>query len=179
MRQGRWDAGALGRASLAHVDAMYRLARYLTRDPGQAEDLVQETFTRALGAADQFEPGTDLRAWLLRILRNVHLERVRRERRHGTLAPVPADEGAREEPAFLGDQELNRMRGVVAQDIERALATLTEEARTLVVLQLEGLAERELAEVVGCPVGTVKSRLARARAALRDRLRAYAWRALP
>jgi RNA polymerase sigma-70 factor (ECF subfamily) len=180
MGQGRWGPETLGRAALAHVDALYRFARSLAGNDDEAEDLVQETFTRALGAADRFEPGTELRAWLFRILRNVHVGRWRGERRRGPLAAVPVEEvGAGEERALLGDPELERMRGIVARDLERALASLAEESRTLVLLQLEGLSDAELAEVMGCPVGTVKSRLSRARAALREQLRAYAWRAVP
>ncbi len=180
MEQGRWDAGALGRAALEHADVLYRLARYLARDDAHAEDLVQETFTRALAAAHQFEPGTDLRAWLLRILRNLHLGELRGERRHGALAAVRDDvSGASDAEDLAARREPEAMRLIAARDVERALASLSEEARTMILLQLEGLAEAELAEVFGCPAGTVKSRLARARAALRGRLREYSWRALP
>ncbi len=175
------DCEALAREAIAHVDALYRLARHLVRDARDAEDLVQETYVRALGALDRFEPGTDLKAWLMRILRNAHVSAWRRERR----GPRPveaedADDCPAPQDAFLrGDAELEQMRGIVAAEIEAALAALGEDARTLVLLHLEGLTDRELAEVMDWPVGTVKSRLFRARAALRDRLAGYGRRATP
>ena len=169
---------ALGREALAYADTLHNLARYLTRNPADAEDLVQETYARALRAAAQFVPGTNLKAWLFRILRNTFVSLYRRQRADptmGGLDPVdPGASGSDESSWFRGDIELDRLRGVVAEEIEAALMSLTEDARTVVLLDLEGLTEGEVAEVLGCAVGTVKSRLARARAALRERLRDYA-----
>ena len=161
---------------LAHADALYNLARYLTRDPGEAEDLVQETYARALQARERYAPGSDLRAWLYRILRNAFLDRRRRERRNPTESgyDTVAESGlAAEEAPLRGDIELERMRRLVGEEIEQALLSLGADARTVVLLDLEGLAEAEIAMVMGCAVGTVKSRLSRARAALRQRLADY------
>jgi len=160
-----WDAGELGQAALAYADTLHNLARYLTGYDTDADDLVQETYARALQAAGQFTPGTNLKAW-------------RRERNNPVVGGFditePAVGVAAEDHWFMDDAELDRLRKVVAAEIEAALMTLSEDARTVILLDLEGLTEGEVAEVIGCPLGTVKSRLARARAALRLRLKDYA-----
>jgi RNA polymerase sigma-70 factor (ECF subfamily) len=164
--------------ALAYADTLYNLARYLTGSGADAEDLVQETYARAFGAADQYTPGTNLKAWLFRILRNAFLSQYRRQRGNpvvGTLDTVdPGAVGTDHEEWLRDDLELDRLRKVVAGEIEQAMLTLTEDARSVILLDLEGLSEREIADVMGCAVGTVKSRLSRARAALRQRLQDYA-----
>jgi RNA polymerase sigma-70 factor (ECF subfamily) len=157
----------LMREAVAYADGLYNFAHHLTRNPAEAEDLVQETYARALGAVAQFVDGTDLRAWLFRILRNTFLDlrrRDQRQRTEGGLDTVGEDgrSRAQSEPRQLGQ--------VVGREIEAALGALSEEARLVVLLDLEGFSEAEVAECLGCPVGTVKSRLFRARAALRERL---------
>lgn len=168
----------LGREALAYADALYNLARYLTGNGADAEDLVQETYARALGAAARFRPGSNLKAWLFRILRNTFYNLYRQRRTHptvGGLDTVDADaQGAAEEAWLRDDIDLDRLRHLVAEDIEKAMHRLSEEARSVILLDLEGQTETEIAEILGCPVGTVKSRLARARANLRLRLQDYA-----
>lgn len=166
----------LGHEGLAYASALYNVAYYLTRNAPDAEDLVQDTYVRAIRAATQFARGTNLKAWLFCILRNTFLSLHRRRRFHpiGGLAALAGltDRGHHE--WRRDDLELDRLRNVVREDIERALMTLSEPARTVILLDFEGLTEAEVAQVVGCAVGTVKSRLARARAALRQQLSDYA-----
>ena len=175
---GSGAGAALGREALAYADALHNLARYLTGSDADADDLVQETYARALKGAEGFTPGTNLKAWLFRILRNTFVSMYRRQRNNptvGGLDTVQPDVTAVADETWLrDDQELDRLQKIVAEEIEAALMTLTEDGRTVILLDLEGLTEVEVAEVLGCPVGTVKSRLARARRALRDRLRDYA-----
>jgi RNA polymerase sigma-70 factor (ECF subfamily) len=171
------EAVTLPRAALDHLDALYRVARNLTGRDSDAEDLVQETYTRAIAAAAQFTAGTNMRAWLFRILRNAHIDAYRRARTNpvdgGLEDEVVADTTPSATEPLRGDAELERLRGVVTRDIEAALASLSVDARAIILLDLEGFKESELAETLGCALGTVKSRLARARAALRERLRDY------
>jgi len=175
---GSGAAAGLGREALAYVDALHNLARYLTGNDADADDLVQETYARALKGAGGFTPGTNLKAWLFRILRNTFVSMYRRQRHNptvGGLDTVQPDVAAVADETWLrDDQELDRLQKIVAEEIEAALMTLSEDGRTVILLDLEGLTEVEVAEVLGCPVGTVKSRLARARRALRERLRDYA-----
>jgi RNA polymerase sigma-70 factor (ECF subfamily) len=161
------------RQALAHADALYNFARWLAQDSGQAEDLVQETYARALGAAHQFRAGSNLKAWLFRILRNVHLDGLRH-------LPRPT-EGSRDDEAedataaeASGDElRLDQVRALVAEEVAASVHSLPEAWRTVILLDLEGFTEVEVATVVGCAEGTVKSRLSRARAELRKRLAAY------
>ena len=166
------------REMLRHADALYNLARYLTRHPSDAEDLVQETYAHAVEAWDRLLPGSNVKAWLFRILRNAYISGYRRGQREPAPEPYDTTEenapGRPEDEAFLGDRELGRLRGLVGADIEAALRKLSDDARTIVLLDLDGFTEGEVAQVLGCAVGTVKSRLSRARAALRQLLSDYA-----
>jgi RNA polymerase sigma-70 factor (ECF subfamily) len=161
---------------LGQAATLYNFARYLCRDAARAEDLMQDTFARALDAESQFIRGSNLKAWLFRILRNAYIDGRRRER-HSPVALSTSDdehEPAAPEVWLRGDVQVAQLRGLVARDIESALGRLSEDARTVILLDLEGFTETEIAQVMEVAVGTVKSRLARARAVLRECLQEYA-----
>jgi RNA polymerase sigma-70 factor, ECF subfamily len=151
--------------ALAYADALHNLARYLTGNAADAEDLVQETYARAFKGAERFIAGTHLKAWLYRILRNTFVSDWRRRRREVPTADPP--DGVAPAAELLGDAELERLRGIVAGELQAALMTLHEDGRTAILLDLEGFSEAEMADILGCAPGTVKSRLYRARTALR------------
>ncbi len=162
--------------ALSHLDALYNLARWLARDPAEAEDLVQETYLRAIRAAHQFQPGTNLRAWLFQILRNAFFTLYKRKGREpDVLDPEILDAM----PAFGAGTGVNgRLAvtpdGTVGLDLTAALNRLPEDYRSVVLLaDLEDFSMGEIARILDCPVGTVKSRLFRARAILKDLLREY------
>jgi RNA polymerase sigma-70 factor (ECF subfamily) len=162
-RPDRFDA----EAALACADSLYNLARHLTGSGTAAEDLVQETYARGFSAAASFTPGTNVRAWLFRILRNAFIDDRRRAK------SAPATSPLDDEPAPADGPALDPA-SFTARDVASALASLSDDARTIVLLDLEGLTETECADVLECALGTVKSRLARARAQLRAKLKDYA-----
>jgi RNA polymerase sigma-70 factor (ECF subfamily) len=177
---GRKDgdgAAPFDQQALAHADNLFNLARYLTANVADAEDLLQETYVRALGAAARFD-GVNLKAWLFKILRNTFVDRYRHEKQHptrGGLDTVHADtEGLVDADRLRDDIEVDQLRKIVSRELEAALLTLSEDARTVILLDLEGMTEAEIADVLGCAIGTVKSRLSRARMVLRQRLKDYA-----
>lgn len=156
-------------AALAHLDAAYGLARWLVRDPDLAEDVVQEAVLRGLNYASSFR-GEDGRAWLMRIVRNTAYTMLAARRRGG---PAEAEGGERAAEAMAShpdpadDPEAALARRQDAGRLERALAALPIELRECLVLkEFEELSYKEIARITGVPIGTVMSRLWRARQAL-------------
>lgn len=142
----------------ATIPALRRYARALTRDAETADDIVQDTLVRALRSEHLFHGG-DMRAWLYTILTNLNRNRLRSLARRPTLTPIQDNDAAAAGPESGG------------RDIERALDGLAEDQRaTLLLVVLEGLTYREVADAQGVPIGTVMSRLARARAQIRNHL---------
>ncbi len=164
-----------------HLDALYSTALRLTRSPVDAEDLVQDTLVRAYRFYDRFEAGTNFKAWLLRIQMNAFVNRYRRATRErqvfdGAMA-VPVGEGvmSRATMRALTDPVTDAQRQLVAREINRAFEALSEDARAMVLLaDVEELSYKEIAEVMGCPIGTVMSRLHRARKQLQSSLQQHA-----
>jgi len=163
--------------ALPHLDAVYRFALRLAGNVDEAEDLVQETFLRAYNAWDQYERGTRAKSWLFTICRNVFLRRREREQRHEEILSENVDrDGTSEDlvnPIWRSaaglDPEGEFFASIVDDRIVQALENLPEEYRTAVVLSdIEGMPYAEIAEMVGVPVGTVKSRLFRGRRKLQE-----------
>jgi len=150
---------------LPHLDAAYTLARYLTRNAHDAEDVVQDACLRALKYFDGFrgEPGTSARAWLLTIVRNTAHSWHKQHRADGLAVEFDEREHS---PAVTNGQPEAR------ESLGRALDRLAPEFREVIVLrELQGLSYKEISDVTGVPVGTVMSRLSRARARLQAALR--------
>jgi RNA polymerase sigma-70 factor (ECF subfamily) len=159
------DAALFARIALPHLDAAYSLARWLVRDPTLAEDVVQDAMVRGLTYVHSFR-GENARAWLLQIVRTVAYTRfaARRGAAEVPLDPEPAAEIA--DPA--DDPEVSLFQRERQATLEQTLAALPPELREVIVLrELEEMSYRDIARVVGVPLGTVMSRLWRARRALR------------
>jgi RNA polymerase sigma-70 factor, ECF subfamily len=167
----------LSTEALRHLDGLYNLARWLVRDPTEAEDLVQETYLRAIRAAHQFQPGTNLRAWLFQILRNTFFTQyTRKGRQPEALDPEVLDRMPDTNRRVGMDGRLaGSADGAAGMDLTAALSRLPEDYRSVVLMaDLEDFTMGEIAAIMGCPVGTVKSRLFRARVMLKELLRDYA-----
>src|SRR5262249_14355160 len=158
--------------ALVHLDTLYRSALRLTHNRTEAEDLVQETCLRAFRAFSGFNPGTNCRAWLLTILRNEFLKRLKKGRREVLESELGDRQGATsvtDAGRTRGHPEEELLQTVVHGDVDRALKALSLGHREVVILaDLEGLSYKEIAQVVDCPIGTVMSRLSRGRAQLRQ-----------
>lgn len=164
------------REALIHLDALYRVALRLAGNPADADDLVQDTMLKAYRAWDQFEPGTNAKGWLLTILRHAFINEYRRRRRR----PEAVDISALEQYTVLSEAQEEDPQGaffdrIVDDEVLRAIDELPEAFReTLVLSDVEGLSYQEIAQVLDVPVGTVKSRLFRARHLLQAKLYEYA-----
>jgi len=152
------------------LPAAYDLARWLARDPARAEDLVQTACLRAVRSFASFRGGS-ARSWLLRIVRNVFYDSLAESRRAARDVSLEEEAAAGHEPADATDPEIELLRRADAETLRRALDALPEPFREIIVLrEIEGLSYREIAAVCELPIGTVMSRLSRARTALQERV---------
>ena len=160
------------RQALQHLDALYNFAMYLSKKPSEADDLVQETYLRAFRFSHKFQPGTHLRAWLFQILRNTFLTFYRLRERESAIAEDGVPDW--DVPMFHDTPENDGAAMEAHTDLERAMRHLPEEFRTVLLLaEVEGMPLEEVARAMACPVGTVKSRIFRAKERLRVLLRDY------
>ncbi len=169
--------------ALGYIDSLYRTALRMTRNPADAEDLVQEAYLRAFRSLHQFKVGTNLRAWIFRIMTNAYINEYRKRSRRPTSASLDdleefylydhlIDSGVQPTSERPEDVVLNQL---TAQDVLEALDELSDDFREVVVLaDIEGFSYREIAEIMDIPVGTVMSRLYRARRRLQRSLYDFA-----
>jgi len=167
---------AVEEEAVVHLDALYRVGVGLTGNAADADDLVQETMLKAYRSWDQYQPGTNAKGWLLTILRNSFINEYRRRTRH----PETVDVDTIEPFAVFQDIQEEDPQGaffdkIVDDEVLRAIDGLPEAFRETVVLSdVEGMSYQEIGKILGIPVGTVKSRLFRARQMLQGKLYDYA-----
>lgn len=170
-------ADAFAKNAVAHLDALYGVACKLTRNPAEAEDLVQDTLLKAMRAREQFQDGTNLKAWLFRILTNTFINKYRRGGLERTIL-----EGPDADPLVDGwvsaasmrelrDPEQQALRPILEGEIQRAFDALPADFRVAVILcDVEEFSYEEIAKIMDCPIGTVMSRLHRGRKLLQRSL---------
>lgn len=158
--------------ALKYLDSLYNFAMHLTKHPSEADDLVQETYLRAFRFQHRFELGTRMREWLFQIMRNVFLNSCIIRNREAAVAESGIPDW--DIPMFYNAPVYDSSAMEVHTDLERAMRRIPEEFRAALLLaEVEGMPLEDIARVMACPVGTVKSRISRAKNKLRALLREY------
>ena len=165
--------------AIQHMDILYNYALRMTSNTDDAHDLVQETYMKAYRFWDKYEKGTNIRAWLFRIMKNSYINRYRKESKEPETVDYNDIQNfyhtIRYQSSDPNDLQEKIFGGLLDDDIARAVESLPEEFRTVVILcDIEGLSYEEIAAFVDCPIGTVRSRLHRGRKMLRAKLFSYA-----
>lgn len=175
-------AARFERDAMEYLDQLYGAAMRMTKNPADAEDLVQETYLKAFAAFDSFTEGTNLKAWLFRILTNTYINIYRKKQRQPVSSTASDEledwqlaEAESHTSTGLRSAEMEALDHIAATEVVEALASLPEEYREAVFLaDVEGFAYKEIAEIMETPVGTVMSRLHRGRKLLKEKLTEYA-----
>lgn len=167
------------REAVPHMGLLYNYALRMTNNSADADDLVQETYLKAYRFWDKYEKGTNIRAWMFRIMKNSYINRYRKETKEPETVDYNEIQGfyatVRDETADANDLQQSVFNTLLDDDVANAIASLPDDFRTVVILcDIEGLTYEEIAEFVECPLGTVRSRLHRGRKLLRTRLVEYA-----
>jgi len=173
-KQAEFEAEAL-----PHMDVLYNFALRTTGNENDAQDLLQETYLKAFRFWDKYEKGTNIRAWLFRIMKNSYINRYRKETKEPDKVDYDEIENfyntIRAESTDPNDLQQKLFGNLLGDEVTKALESLPDDFRTVVILcDIEGLTYEEIAEFVECPIGTVRSRLHRGRKLLQAKLYEYA-----
>jgi RNA polymerase sigma-70 factor (ECF subfamily) len=171
--------GEFQQEAVPHMDALYNYALRMTGDPNDADDLLQDTYLKAYRFWDKYEKGTNVRAWLFRIMKNSYINLYRKSSKEPDTVDYDDIQNfyqtIRDQSTDPNDLQEKLFGTLLEDDVARALDSLPEDFRTVIILcDIEGFTYEEIAEFVECPVGTVRSRLHRGRKLLRDQLFEYA-----
>ena len=174
---------AFEKIAFTHIDALYNTALRMTRNVLDAEDLIQDVYLRAFRFFDKFEEGTNFKAWIFKILTNTYINRYRQKAREPRKVDfekvefVHGDDSKGRDEKFETHFDEKLYRELFEDDIRNALDKLTDDFRAIVLLcDVEGFSYKEIAEIIGRPIGTVMSRLSRARQQLQKQLAEFAKR---
>jgi RNA polymerase sigma-70 factor, ECF subfamily len=170
------EQDAFAREAMVHLDHLYRVGFHLAKHQDEAQELVQETFVRALAACDQFNPGTNMKAWLTKILHNLFFDRYHQRKRWISAEDVTEQESDYWErlPAENPGPESHVLQRELSTQITDGLRRIPEEFRAPILLvDMGDFSYDEAAEILSCPIGTIRSRLSRGRKLMQQYLRPY------